>query len=280
MLTDYHVHLRPDSIEATPDAFFTEERLGMYLEASRVAGIEEIGISEHVYRFTQALEVWDHPFWREWALDDIDAYCDFLVSSPARCGIEADFVPGREEQLSALLDARPFDYVIGSVHFLGDRSLDTEDFTIWDERGDPEEIWRRYFETIADAARSGLFDVMAHPDLVKVWGRAERVPDGDLTPFYEPAVEAIAETGVAVEVSTAGIRKAIGEIYPSDRFMEMCVEAGACFALSSDAHEPGQVGFRYDEAVAFLDRHGVDRLAVFEGRNRRLVSLKGEGVLS
>ena len=280
MLTDYHVHLRPDEIEAKPDAYFTDERLDLYLEAAAAAGITELGISEHVYRFSQALEVWDHPFWKEWALDDIDAYCDFLTSSPVRCGIEADFVPGGEDALADLLESRPFDYVIGSVHFLGDRSLDTEQFTIWDERGDPEAIWRRYFEAIADAARSGLFDVIAHPDLVKVWGRAERSPEGDLTPYYEPAVEAIAETGVAVEVSTAGLRKSVGEIYPSDRFMEMCVEAGACFALSSDAHEPGQVGFRYEDAVAFLDRHGVDRLAVFEARSRRMVTLQGEEVLS
>ena len=280
MLTDYHVHLRPDSIEARPDEYFTGERLDLYLEQAREAGIEELGISEHVYRFTAALDVWDHPFWQEWALDDLDAYCDFLSAGPVRCGIEADFVPGREEALATLLEARPFDYVIGSVHFLGDRSLDTEEFTIWDERGDPEEIWRRYFETIADAARSRLFDVIAHPDLVKVWGRAERVPSGDLARFYEPAVEAIAESGTAVEVSTAGLRKAVGEIYPSERFMEMCVEAGACFVLSSDAHEPGQVGFRYDDALTFLAGQGVDRLAVFESRDRRLVPLKGEEVLS
>lgn len=280
MLTDYHVHLRPDSIDATPEAFFTDERLDLYIRAAAEAGITELGISEHIYRFSQALDVWDHPFWRDWAADDIDTYCDFLVSSPVRCGIEADFVPGREEALSELLDARPFDYVIGSVHFLGDRSLDTEEFTIWDERGDPDEIWRRYFETIADAARSGLFDVIAHPDLVKVWGRAERVPSGDLARFYEPAVEAIADSGTAVEVSTAGLRKSVGEIYPSQRFLEMCVDAGACFALSSDAHEPGQVGFRYDDALALLAGHGVEELAVFEGRDRRLVRFGGAEVTS
>ena len=280
MLTDYHVHLRPDAIEATPDDYFTDERLGLYLGAAGASGISELGISEHIYRFRQALEVWDHPFWREWALDDLDAYCDFLAAGPARCGIEADFIPGGEPALAGILEGRPFDYVIGSIHFLGDRSLDTEQFTIWDERSDTERIWSRYFEAIAAAARSGLFDVLAHPDLVKVWGRAERVPDGDLSRFYEPAVEAIAETGVAVEVSTAGLRKSVGEIYPSDLFMEMCVEVGACFALSSDAHEPDQVGFRYEDAVAFLRRHGVGELAVFEARDRRLVALDGEGVPS
>ena len=88
--------------------------------------------------------------------------------------------------------------------------------------------------------------------------------------YYEPAIEAIAESGIAVEVSTAGLRKPVGEIYPSRAFAEMCVDAGASFALSSDAHAPEQVGFGYDAALAFLAELGVEELCVFEGRERRL----------
>jgi histidinol-phosphatase (PHP family) len=270
MLTDYHVHLRQDDIDATAEAHFTSGNIDRYFEAARQAGITELGFAEHMYRFTEALTVWDHAFWQEWALDDLDLYCEVVAASPARLGIEADFVPGAEDRIGNLLDARPFDFVVGSVHFIGDRSLDTEEFTIWDDRSDADEIWRRYFETIALAARSGLYDVLAHPDLIKVWGRAGRRPSRDPRFFYEPAIEAIAESGVAVEVSTAGLRKAVGEIYPADDFMEMCVDAGAVFALSSDAHEPGQLGFEYPAAVEFLERHGVREIAVFEGRERRL----------
>jgi len=269
MLTDYHVHLRQDDLDASAESHFTPENIERYRDAASSAGIAELGFAEHMYRFTDALKVWDHPFWQEWALDDIDRYCEVVAASPARLGIEADFVPGAEDRIANLLD-RPFDFVIGSIHFIGDRSLDTEEFTIWDERADPDAIWRRYFETLAAAARSGLFDVLAHPDLIKVWGRARALPSKDLRFFYEPAVEAIAESGVAVEVSTAGLRKATGEIYPSPGFMEMCVEAGAVFALSSDAHDPGQIGFEYDQALRFLDDHGVGEIAVFEERNRRL----------
>jgi len=275
MLTDYHVHLRQDDIEATAETHFTPENIERYFEAAGRAGIEELGFAEHLYRFTESLTIWDHPFWQEWALDDLDAYCEAVSPSPARLGIEADFVPGAEDRTSNLLDKRPFDFVVGSIHFIGDRSLDTEEFTIWDDRSDPDEIWRRYFETLAAAARSGLFDVLAHPDLVKVWGRAGRRPSRDPRFFYEPAIEAIAETGVAVEVSTAGLRKAVGEIYPADDFMEMCVEAGATFALSSDAHEPDQLGFEYPAALEFLERHGVGEIAVFEGRSSRLEPVAG-----
>ena len=270
MLTDYHVHLRQDDIDATAGAHFTAANIDRYLDAAGQAGITDLGFAEHMYRFTEALTIWDHPFWQEWALDDIDAYCETVAASPAKLGIEADFVPGSEDRISNLLEKRSFDFVIGSIHFIGDRSLDTEEFTIWDDRSDPDEIWRRYFETLAVAARSGLFDVLAHPDLIKVWGRAGRRPSRDPRFFYEPAIEAIAEAGVAVEVSTAGLRKAVGEIYPADDFMEMCVEAGATFALSSDAHEPAQVGFRYPEGVSFLAAHGVSEIATFTQRGREM----------
>ncbi len=277
MLTDYHVHLRQDDIEASAESHLTPENIALYGEAADAAGITELGFAEHIYRFTEALTIWDHPFWKEWALDDLDGYCEVVAASPARLGIEADFVPGSEDRTANLLEMRPFDFVVGSIHFIGDRSLDTEEFSIWDNRSDPDEIWRRYFETLAAAARSGLFDVLAHPDLIKVWGRAGRLPSRDPRHFYEPAVEAIAESGVSVEVSTAGLRKAVGEIYPSDAFMEMCVDAGASFALSSDAHEPGQLGFEYPAAVAFLERHGVEEIATFEGRSRTMAPV-GEAV--
>jgi histidinol-phosphatase (PHP family) len=141
---------------------------------------------------------------------------------------------------------------------------------VWEERDDPDAVWRRYFETLAAAARSGLYDILAHPDLVKVWGRGRPVPEGDLRRFYEPAVEAIAESGIAVEVSTAGLRKPVGEIYPDRAFLEMVVDAGNPIALSSDAHVPEQLGFRYDDAVAALADAGVYELCVFERRERRM----------
>ena len=159
------------------------------------------------------------------------------------------------------------------MHFIGDDAVDHPGWDVWDGSGDPDEVWRRYFEALAECARSGLFDILAHPDLVKVWGGARPLPAGDLRAFYEPAVEAIAESGIAVEVSTAGLRKPVGELYPARGFAEMCVEAGAPFALSSDAHLPEQVGFAYDRAVDFLDSLGVGEICVFEGRRRRLAPL-------
>jgi histidinol-phosphatase (PHP family) len=275
MLTDYHLHLRPDD-QGQPETHFTEENVDRYLEAAEERGIGELGVSEHVYRFRQALEIWQHPFWREQATDDLDEYCEFIGTTPLRLGIEADFVPGSEDRIASLLERYDFDYVVGSIHFLGENgALDDRRHDVWESIGDADQLWSRYFEWLAESARSGLFDILAHPDLVKIWGADRPRPKRDLRFHYEPAVEAIAESGVAVEVSTAGLRKPVGEIYPSREFAEMCVEAGAEFALSSDAHTPDQVGFAYDRAIEFLGELGVDRICVFDSRKRRLEPLDG-----
>jgi histidinol-phosphatase (PHP family) len=271
MLTDYHLHLRPDELDARPSGYFTEQNVARYRAVATERGIAELGVSEHVYRFQQALAVWQHPLWREFARDDLDAYCEFVRQrTDLRLGIEADFIAGREDRMANLLQARDFDYVVGSVHFLREDSLDTEDHSVWDRGHSPETIWTRYFQTLAEAARSGLFDILAHPDLVKVWGPDRPTPEGDPRRYYEPAIEAIAETGIAVEVSTAGLRKRVRELYPARAFLEMCLDAGAPIALSSDAHRPADVGADYERALELLDAAGVSELCVFERRTRRL----------
>jgi histidinol-phosphatase (PHP family) len=273
MLTDYHLHLRPDEEDSDAERFFSAENVERYLAAAREVGIAELGVSEHVYRFRQALEVWDHPFWVEQARDDLDAYCAFVRTTPLKLGLEADWVPGAEERLESLLDRRGFDYVVGSVHFVGERAVDHPGWDAWRGTADPDQVWAGYFEALAHAARSGLFDVLAHPDLVKVWGQGRPTPRGDLRRFYEPLVEAISESGIAVEVSTAGLRKPTAEIYPAPELARLCVEAGAVFALSSDAHLPEQVGYEYGRAVEVMREWGIEEICVFERRARRLEPL-------
>ncbi len=279
MLTDYHLHLRPDDREATTERYFTAANVERYRTVASERGITELGVSEHVHRFREALKVWQHPFWREQAHDDLDEYCEFVrEQTDLRLGIESDFVPGTEDRLANLLQARDFDYVVGSVHFLRDVAVDMEDYSIWAPARpaptrlphSPEEIWRRYFETLGEAARSGLFDILAHPDLVKVWGADRPLPEGDLRRYYELAMDGIAESQIAVEVSTAGLRKPVGEMYPAPAFLEMCLEAGAPVALSSDAHRPEDVGADYEQALELLVASGVQELCVFERRERRL----------
>jgi histidinol-phosphatase (PHP family) len=274
MLTDYHLHLRPDELDARPQRYFAEANVERYRAAADERGIAELGVSEHVYRFEQALDVWRHPFWVTYALDDIDAYCAFIrEQTDLRLGIEADFVPGAEDRMVNLLQARDFDYVIGSVHFIGDVAVDMDEYSVWDSGRSVEDVWKRYFETLGEAARSGMFDVLAHPDLVKVWGAERPQPDGDLRFYYDLAMDGIAESGIAIEVSTAGLRKRANELYPAPAFLEMCLEAGAPIALSSDAHRPEDIGAGYDSAIELLGQFGITELSVFDHRRRHLEPL-------
>jgi histidinol-phosphatase (PHP family) len=275
MLTDYHLHLRPDGSDASTADYHTEANVERYREVAGQRGIAELGVSEHIYRFTQALEIWRHPFWEQFAHDDLDDYCAFVRErTDLRLGIEADFVPGGEDRTASLLEARDFDYVVGSVHFLREGAVDMDDYSVWDSGRSVEQIWRRYFQTVGESAASGLFDIIAHPDLVKYWSSRQRpLPEGDLRYYYELAIEGIAEAGVAVELSTAGLRKPVGEMYPAPAFLEMCIDAGVPVALSSDAHMPQDVGADYDRALEMLERIGVRELCVFERRERRLLPI-------
>jgi histidinol-phosphatase (PHP family) len=274
VLTDYHLHLRSDDLDSSAAEHFTAANVERYRAAAGERGIAELGVSEHVYRFEQALAVWRHPFWEQYAHDDLDEYCAFVrEQTDLRLGIEADFVPGAEDRLANLLAARDFDYVVGSVHFLRDGAVDMDDYSVWSSGRSAEAIWRRYFQTIGESAASGLFDVLAHPDLVKYWGPSDRehpLPEGDLRRYYELAIDGIAQSGIAVEVSTAGLRKRAGEIYPAPAFLEMCLQAGAPVALSSDAHRPEDVGADYEQALELLERMGVSELCVFDKRSRSL----------
>jgi histidinol-phosphatase (PHP family) len=275
LLTDLHVHLRPDDIRSTPpEEYFTPENAERYRAAAADRGIDELGVSEHVYRFTEALDVWQHELWRESARDDLGQYCEFVrEQTDLKLGIEADFIPGREDRMRELLEAHDFDFVVGSIHFVGEGALDYEKYDIWSGFDSPDKVWRTYFEWLGEAAMSGLFDILAHPDIVKYWGRRRPWPERELRYYYEVAMEGVAESGIAVEVSTAGLRKPVGELYPARALLEMVLDAGNPIVLSSDAHTPEDVGRDYDRALALLGELGVGELATFERRVRRLAPI-------
>jgi histidinol-phosphatase (PHP family) len=276
LLTDLHVHLRPDDVRNTPpEQYFTAANAERYRAAASERGIDELGVSEHVYRFTEALDVWQHELWRESARDDLGQYCEFVrEQTDLKLGIEADFIPGREDAMGELLAGHDFDYVVGSIHFVGDGALDYEKYDIWGGFSSPDKVWRTYFEWLGEAAMSGLFDILAHPDIVKYWGPTRRPwPERDLRYYYETAMEGIAESGIAVEVSTAGLRKPVGELYPARALLEMVLDAGNPIVLSSDAHTSEDVGRDYDQALELLDELGVRELATFERRARRLAPI-------
>lgn len=286
MLTDYHMHLQPDGVRARAEAadrwsahggHLSPGWIGGYVARARSRAVSEIAITEHVHRFAQARDWFDNPWWREEATEDVDAYCDAILAAregglPVLLGVEMDWLPGRTEQIAAFLAARPFDIVLGSVHWLGELGVDHPDYPAWDDMP-PERLWREYLDALVAAARSGLFDVLAHPDLPKVFGH--RMPR-ELDARLDEAVAAIAATGIAIECSSAGFRKPIGELYPEPGLLARLHRAGVPATLASDAHTPEDVARDYPTTVAALRGAGYETITRFSRRVPTQVSLRWE----
>jgi histidinol-phosphatase (PHP family) len=262
VIVDYHMHLRNGREEIAHDTSSVEP----YVEAARSAGADEIGFSEHVYYFKQTRTLWTVAYQQERCAYDLDAYVRAIVEArerglPVKLALEVDYVPGREDETRALLAPYPWDYLLGSVHFVDGYGVDGEP-RLLDAVG-VDEAWRRYFELLGRAARSSLFDSLSHPDLVKIFGaRATEFDHADVA-------DAIADAGVAVEVSTAGLRKPVRELYPHPELLAACRERGVPVTLGSDAHSPDVVGRDFDRARALLRSIGYETVTVFERRTAR-----------
>ena len=262
MIVDYHMHLRNRRKEIAHETTAVDP----FVETARAAGVDEIGFTEHAYYFKQTGSLWTVPDQTEQCVHDLDAYVDAVVQArerglPVKLGLEVDYVPGREDETHELLAPYPWDYLLGSVHHVDGFGVDGEP-RLLDEVG-VEEAWRRYFETLAAAARSGLFDSLSHPDLVKIFG--ERAMSFD----YSGVADAIAESGIAVEVSTAGLRKPVRELYPHPDLLAACRRRGVPVTTGSDAHAPDLVGQDFDRARELLRSAGYETVTVFEQRRAR-----------
>jgi histidinol-phosphatase (PHP family) len=264
MIVDYHVHLRDpqERIAHRVDA------VEPFVETARLRGVGEIGFAEHVYYFRQTREVWSLPYQAERCVYDLDAYVEAVLEAkrrglPVRLGLEVDWWPPHNERLAEILAPYPWDYLLGSVHWIDGLAVDV-DPGIWAERS-VGDIWAAYFRELAAVAESGFFDVLAHPDLVKILAR--RPEDGVVAALWRDAAARIARTGVAAEVSTAGLRKRVGTIYPDAGFLAQL--DGVPITLASDAHVPALVGHELEQAIAHARAAGRDTVSVFERRQRR-----------
>jgi histidinol-phosphatase (PHP family) len=268
VIVDYHMHVR-EREDAQP-ATYSVERIEEYVEQARRAGVDEIGLTEHDFYFHQLRELWEISWLREHGVDDLDDYVGVVEEAkgrglPVKLGLEVDYFPGIEAQLAEILGAYRWDYLLGSVHFVDGFPVDSEPGLL--HKLPPGEAWRRYFVWLRNAARSGLFDVLSHPDLVKIYG--VRAPEEETHYLHEETADAIEAAGVCIEVSAAGLHKPVGELYPDRPFLEACHKRGVPITLASDAHQPAHVGRDLDQAVALAREVGYETVTVFEQRNRR-----------
>lgn len=290
MPADYHMHLVDDyHLDRCP---YTLERIEQYVVAAQRRGIREIGITDHCHRFAEFRElfrpIYDGPRRHDpevnWLKDNLyeqlDRYVESLVLAqqrgwPVKIGIEVDWFSyggssGFEDELKSILAPYPWDYVLGSVHFLGDWPVDVSKDYGWPEI-DVEKAYAQYFAALQDAAGSGLYDIMAHPDLIKKFGH--RVDDPTI--HYEATVEAALHSGVALEISTAGLHYPVGELYPAQPLLEAAARRGVPITFASDAHDPAHVGRDMDRAVAAAEAAGHTETVVFSRRRSQRVSIAG-----
>ncbi len=264
MPADYHTH--------TPLCRHAEGEPEAFVDAALAAGVTEYGISDHA-------PVLPEPF-DDWRMDDAE-FPDYLAwierarrhagdRLPIRTGLECDWLPGCEGWIEALAARSDWDYLIGSVHYLGDWDFDNPKWLGRWQHEDLDTLWGRYWKTYAEMAESGLFDILGHPDLIKKFAHR---PDGDLDRFYEPAIERIAASGCAIELNTAGRHKPCAEAYPAPRFLELARQAGIPLVISSDAHAPAEVARDFPEAIGIAKAAGYTETLLFEKRLRTTEAL-------
>jgi histidinol-phosphatase (PHP family) len=287
---DYHLHLWPHSERETP---LSLEQIAAYCGKAQAAGVEELALTEHLFRFRQADALvggfWNNDsvpaalassmarYWEFHATADLDAYVTLAQQAkdaglPVVIGLEVDYYQGRMDDVARLLAGYPFDVLLGSVHWLGAWRFDDLDDPVsmgeWGAR-QVDACWDAYTIALEELAASGACDVLAHPDLIKVAGNRPDSPDE----WWDRMAEAAAAAGMAAEVSSAGWRKPAGEQYPAQGLLARFAAAGVPLTTASDAHRVDHVADHADSLRALLGAVGVDSLQAYTARAPRRVAV-------
>jgi histidinol-phosphatase (PHP family) len=285
---DYHLHLWPHDDRAIP---LHLDQLAAYCEKAQAAGVTELAVTEHLFRFRQAesllggfwaddrvspaLQASMAEYWEFHATADLEEYVACAQAAkdaglPVVIGLEVDYYEGRMDDVAGLLAGYPFDVLLGSVHWLGAWRFDDLDDPVsmseWSAR-QVDACWDTYTGALEELAASGACDVLAHPDLIKVAGFRPDAPEE----WWDRIAEAAASSGMAAEVSSAGWRKPVGEQYPAVPLLERLVARGVPLTTASDAHRVDHVADHTAALHELLGSVGVDSLQGYRGRQPHAV---------
>lgn len=271
---------------------YTQEWLEHYLRAGRRRGVEVFGVVDHLYRFRECKSYYekhiitdDSPLGelqRDWleqvCIASLEDYVSFIQQMKRQypellLGIEADYFAGGEEELSELLNMAAWDYTIGSVHFVNGWGFDNPATQDRFEKMEHFSSYQQLFSQVQAAARSGLFDIIAHPDNLKAFGF--RPSDETLLmPLYEETARILAQSGVATEINTGlSYRYPVAEACPSPLFLKVLSLHKVPITLSSDAHFPEHTGYLLPEARDMARVAGYTEIVTFKERKRISVPL-------
>lgn len=265
MRVDYHVH--------TKLCGHARGEMRQYVEAAIEMGIVKLGFADHTPLPPEKKDP-------GLAMDEaqVEGYVEAVLALrdeykgqiEIALGFEADYIPGYEEEIERIISPYPVDYVYGSVHFLGDWAYDSpyerEQYSRWD----PDQLYSLYFDTLCKAAKTGLFDIMAHPDLIK---KFNYWPNGPLEPYWQQTAAVFKESKVAIELNSSGWHREVGKAYPEPGFLEACCKAGVPVTFGSDAHAPEEVGRDFKLAMETLKEAGYRQIAAFHKRSYTLVPI-------
>jgi histidinol-phosphatase (PHP family) len=291
-LSDYHLHLHPHAPTEVgpPPGIYPPGHIEAFVEKAATRGVTELGFTEHLYRCVESSgplgRFWESESVRELAehsatfiAEDrtlsLERYVEAVVAAkdrglPVKLGLEVDFFPETVEPVAELLSPYPWDFLIGSVHWIGGWAIDSSASLFgWDLKG-LEWGWSAYFDLAVELAGSGTVDVLAHIDLPKKYGM--RLPS-EPTERYDQVVAAAASSGTAVEVSSQGLRKPAAEVYPSPEFLRRFHAGGVPITLASDGHYPHEAAEGHAEVVAAARQAGYTTHLRFDRRQSYPVDL-------
>ncbi len=255
--TDYHMHSVYSDGRSVPEDYVT---------SALAAGMNEIGFSEHLTLFRDP-ESWNmNPSKIPLYLDHLDKLRNSTEGIIVKKGLEVDYFEGKEKQTRDFLSPLPLDYVIGSVHYQGERTVDFgPEFY---EGKNIDSLFENYFDTVCSAVSSGLFDIIGHCDLIRIYGYR---PESDPEPHYRKLARIMKEYDVVFEINTNGRNRPLADFYPDRKYLHIFREEKVPVCVNSDAHMPSRIGQYFDEAYDLLRYVGFTEMAVFENRVRRMV---------
>lgn len=268
MFIDYHTH---------------HERCGHaigalheYVEQAIIKGLGQIGLSDHMPVIHIPREKLLSGLGMK--VSELDKYVEEAIKLKdeykrdidVKVGIEADYIEGYEEEIEKLLTPYPFDYIIGSVHFLGEWDIsDSRQMQGWNQKP-LFQIFNDYYVALQNMAKSSLYDIVGHFDVVKKYGHK---PKEDITELIKATLDAIKEANMAMEINASGLKKVVKEIFPAHEIIKQAVSLGIPFTLGSDAHAPRDVHSNINEGRRILKELNVDKIATFNRRKRIMISL-------
>jgi histidinol-phosphatase (PHP family) len=267
MFIDYHTH--------HARCGHASGNLEEYVQCGIQIGLKEIGLSDHMpllhvdpasYYPEMAMPMEELPRYVEECLQLKEKYKDQIA---IKVGLEADYIEHYEEQIARITEAYPWDYVIGSVHFLGDWDVTDYRQTHRWEGQDIQDVYERYYDAVQKAARTGMYDFIGHVDVIKRFGFA---PEEPLYELEKQTLDVIKEADIAIEMNASGLRMPCKEMFPSRRMLKYALEIGIPVTVGSDAHQPEKLGQYLPEAKKCLKELGFENLAIFTDRKREVVS--------